>query len=123
MKSGWIIHRGTAIFYVDFSNRGQDLDALKGEIEAMSSVVEQQPENSVLGLVDIRNTILSKEATALIKGSAPWLGPHIRKAAVVFSKVSGFKRVILSAIARAGGREVVPFDDIEEAKDWLVGDK
>jgi hypothetical protein len=78
---------------------------------------------TLLGLVDIRNTILSKEATALIKGSAPWLGPHIRKAAVVFNKVSGFKRVILSAIARAGGREVVPFDDIEEAKDWLVGDK
>jgi hypothetical protein len=46
MKSGWITHRGTAIFYVDFSNRGQDLDALKGEIEAMSSIVEQQPENS-----------------------------------------------------------------------------
>jgi hypothetical protein len=123
MKSRWINHRGTQIFYVDFSDFQLNLAPLRAEVEAMSAIVLQQPPNSVLGLVDLRNTVLTMAVAVLITSHARQLGRHIGKAAVIVNKVTDSKRAILSSIARAGGQEVVLFDNLEEARDWLVDDK
>ncbi len=123
MKSRWINHRGAQIFYVDFSNFELDLTPLKTELEEMSLTVIEQPENSILGLVDLRNTVLSMAMARLIKGYAWRLGRHIRKAAVIVNRVTQPRRIILSSITRVGGREVVLFDNVEAAKEWLVDDK
>jgi hypothetical protein len=123
MKSRWIKHKGVEIFYVDFSNFLLDRDPFKVELEAVSLTVRQKPEATVLGLVDIRNTVLSMAMTVVIKGYARRMGRHIRKAAVIVNQVSVSKKNILSAIARVGGREVVLFESVEEAKDWLVDNR
>ncbi len=123
MKSRWINHKGVEIFYVDFSNFLLDSDPFKAELEAVSLTVSQKPDETVLGLVDIRNTVLSMAMTVIIKGYARRIGRHIRKAAVIVNKDTDFKRNILSAIARVGGREVVLFENAAEAKDWLVENK
>jgi hypothetical protein len=123
VKSRWIDYKGTRIFYVDFSNFRQNRDPLKAELEAMSSVVRQEPESSVLGLVDLRNTFLSTATTLLIQNYAWRLGRHIHNAAVIVDTVNYPKTVIVNSITRVGGKEVVLFDNVEEAKDWLVDDK
>lgn len=120
MKSRWINHKGVEIFYVDFSNFLLARDPFKAELDAVSKTVSQQPEKAVRGLVDIRNTALSMAMTVIIKGYARRIGRHIGKAAVIVDKKTESKRSILSGIARVGGREVVLFEDAEEAKNWLV---
>jgi hypothetical protein len=95
---------------------------LKAELEAVSSTLAQKSEESVIGLVDTRHTVLSMAMTVIIEGYARRIGRHIRKAAVMVDEVSPTKKNLLSAIARVGGRTVVLFDDAEAAKDWLVDD-
>jgi putative hemolysin len=120
MKSRWIEHAGKQIFYVDFSNFGVSRTSLEEEVQYVSSVVTQKPERSVLGLVDTRNTVITMAMSILIKGYARRLGRHILKAAVVVNSVNDAKKTVFSSIARAGRRDVVLFDNVEEAKEWLA---
>ena len=120
MQSRWIEHKGARILYVDFCNFGQDLDGLAVEIRAISVVVEQEPEDSVLGMADVRGTVLSREVASLLKESAPLIGRHIVKTAVVMDQITGFKKVIFDAIGRVSGQNTMLFDDVEEAQDWLA---
>lgn len=119
-RSYWIDYGGVSIFYVDFSDCGLNRASLQEELEAIMPIVTDQPENSILGLVDIRNTVLSVAITLLIQGYAWRLGRHIRSAAVIVHSVNESKKMILSSVARAGGREVVLFDSEEKAKEWLI---
>ena len=123
MKSKWIIHNETQIFNVDFSNLAQNRDALKAELEAITEVVMDQPKNSVLALVDIRNTALTAAMTLVIRRYAWRLGGYIYRAAVVDNSVSHFKMVVLNSVARVGGQEIVLFSNREKAKDWLIKSK
>jgi hypothetical protein len=120
MKSHWLDYGSVSIFYVDFSDFALNRSALQEELDAISPIVTNQPANSILGLVDLRKTVLSVAMTLLIQGYAWRLGRHIRKAAVVVDGVNESKKMILSSVARAGGREVILFDNVEEAKEWLA---
>ena len=85
-------------------------------------MVAQEPVGSVLMLVDMRQTDLSREAVAVIKDNGPLLSPHLRKGAVVM-RWTGFTKVILGSLSRLVGRSPKPFDNLEDAKDWLIGDE
>ncbi len=122
MKSRWIKHQGTLIFYIDFSNFGENFVPMRIEIEAVLSILENQPRESALCIADFRGTVVSRAVTALIKGSAPQIGPHVRKAAIILKSATGFKSLIVKSLARVGGRGAILFSDVEQAKDWLVGD-
>jgi len=123
MNSKWITHNKTQIFNVDFSNLGQNRDALNAELQAITDVVMNQPKNSVLALVDIRNTALTAAMTLTIRRYAWRLGSYIYRAAVIDNNVSYFKMVVLNSVARIGGQEIVLFSNMEKAKDWLVNSK
>lgn len=121
MKSKWISHRETQIFLADFSGFRSDVDGFRAEIEAAGDAIAQEPVGSVLMLVDIRHTDLSREVVAVIKDNGPRMSPHLRKGAVVM-RWTGFTKVILDSLARLVGRSPKPFDDMEDAKDWLTTD-
>jgi hypothetical protein len=119
MKSKWVSHQGHEIFYYNYTDFGQDAEGLKAEIEAAQSVIEQQPENSMLILVDIRGTVVSREVSALIKDNASHTKLYAKKVAVV--GVKGVVRVIADSIGRlTRGTPQTFFDTPEEAKDWLI---
>jgi hypothetical protein len=122
MRSRWIEHGGQRIFCVDLSDLGQDIAKVKVELEAVSDTMSQQPNDSVLGLVDLRNTTLSREVALLIKNAAPRTGSAIRRAAIVLERVTGIRRLILEGALRVARRDVTLFEDIEEAKEWLTRD-
>jgi hypothetical protein len=119
MRSKWISHQGHKIFYYNYTDFGQDTEGLKAEIKAAQSVTKQQPENSMLILVDIQGTVVSREAAALIKENAERTQPYAQKVAVV--GVKGVVRVIADSIGRlTRGTPQTFFDTLEEAKDWLI---
>jgi hypothetical protein len=122
MKSEWITHRGQAIFCYDYTGFGLDAEGLKAEVEAAQAIIEQQPENSMLILVDIQGTVVYREAAALIKENARRTRPYAQKVAVV--GVRGVVRVIADSIGRlTRGTPQAFFDDLDEAKNWLIGAK
>ena len=122
MKSQWISHRGTRVFLADFSGFRSDVEGFRAEVEAAEETVAQEPVGSVLMLVDMRQTDLSREAIAVIKDNGPLLSPHLRKGAVVM-RWTGFTKVILGSLSRLVGRSPKPFDNLEDAKDCLIGDE
>jgi hypothetical protein len=121
MKSKWINHRGTQVFLADFSGFRSDVGGFRAEVEAAGDAIAQEPVGSVLMLVDLRQTDLSREVVAVIKDCGPRMSPHLRKGAVVM-RWTGFTKVILESLTRLVGRSPKPFDDLEDAKDWLITD-
>ena len=118
MKSKWIEHKGKKIFYLDFSGFGYDVSALEAEMKEANPIVCAQPENSTLVITDVRGTVASKEAMPLYKAVAAKTKPYARKSAVV--GITGYRKVLLQAVAIFSGRSFGSFTDLDEAKDWVV---
>ena len=118
MKSKWIEHKGKRIFYADFANFGYDVDALEAEMKEVDALLCTLPKNSVLTITDVRGTVASKEAVQLFKASAAETQPYELKAAVV--GVTGYRKVLLDAVSLFSGQSFGAFNDLEEAKDWVV---
>jgi len=119
MQSEWITHKGKRIFYSNLSGFHTDVTALGAEIDESDTVICQQPENSILVLVDVRGSVGSTEVVQLFKDSSIRTKKYVRKTAVI--GISGFRKVLLDAITRFSGRNATTFDDLDAAKDWLAG--
>jgi hypothetical protein len=120
MKSKWITHKGEQILFVDLSSFGRHLDAFREELMEVEAVAYQQPEESLLVLTDIQDTVVSSEVMNFAKESSARTAKYIRKEAII--GVSGIRQVLLDAVSRFSGRQFAAFDDIEAAKDWLASD-
>lgn len=121
MRSKWLTHKGKQIFYCDYSGLKADVAALQAEAEAVGVELMRQPQGSVLELVDVRDSVGSREAVSFLKGSAARTNSYVRKTAVV--GVEGIVKVLAQAVSRVSGRGLTLFSDTEAAKDWLVADK
>lgn len=105
--------------YCDFSNFKSDVNALRAEVEAVDRDIVKEPADSVLLLIDLRNTVASGAAVDLFKESAKLTASQVKKQAVI--GVSGFKRFLADVVARFSGRGMRLFDTEADAMDWLVG--
>jgi hypothetical protein len=118
MKSGWKEHKGKRYFFCDYSGFGLDFQSLKTEVNAVDDFISQEPENSVITLIDFRNTVGSVEAVDLFKQGASRTRKNIRKNAIL--GISGVRTILLDAVTRLTGQVAQTFEDEEKAKDWLV---
>ncbi len=118
MKSKWVTHKEKRIFHFDLSGFGGDNYGLIAECDEADAVIMAEPEDSVLILNDVRGTYGSVEAVKYLQVSAERSSPYIARAAVV--GITGLKSILLQAVNRFSKHPIVPFDDVEKAKDWLV---
>ena len=118
MKSKWTSHQGRKIYFADYSNFAGQYDRLKAEIDHVTACILREPQNSVMLLVDVRETPGTPENVELLKTSAVACKPHVPKTAVV--GVTGYRRMIMRTISKLSGMPLMAFDTLEEAKDWLV---
>lgn len=122
MKSSWIEYQGTKILYINLANLGDDIPAFDLEItdtiKELGPAMFQQPENSVLVLVDVRNTSLSQQANKLLSERIVETKKYVAKTAVV--GMTGVRRFFLDYFARLSGSDTEAFDEPEAAKRWLV---
>jgi hypothetical protein len=119
MKSSWRTHDGVRYFYADYSNFGRDIDALREEVNAADSVIEQSLNESALVLVDIRNTVTSTHVVSIFKESTARTKGHVHKTAVV--GVTGVQKVLVAAVARFSRETLHLFKSPGEAAAWLAG--
>lgn len=118
MKSTWITHKEKKIFYADYSDFEKDFKRLKAEVDYANAIMLMEPKDSLLLLVNVNGTVGTSEVTFYLKDAALKVKKHVRKAAVI--GVSGVRLALLRSVTYLSGMDVVPFDDIEKAKDWLV---
>lgn len=118
MRSNWIEHKGKKIFYQDFSGQFDNSAAVRAELEAVRKVVVSEPKDSVLVLSDFRDTAVGSDLLASMNAASNATKDRVHKTAVL--GVSGMKRKLGDLLTTLTGQPLKYFDDIEEAKDWLV---
>lgn len=118
MKTQWITYKGQKILMADYSGCGLDTQAAKTEMDIAIKLAQQEPLNSVLTLTDVSGTKGSPEMFALMQETAAKIGPHAKKRALV--GVSRIQMTFLNLINKASAKPLVVFDNLENAKNWLV---
>lgn len=118
-KTGFIIHNGKEIFYVDYTDVN-DAEALRERIARAESVLLGSGKNGLLELIDVTGSYAEPESLELLKESAKITTPHVSRSAIV--GVSGVKKILLDFVNRFSGMRIEPKPTLEEAKDWLVRD-
>ena len=117
MANRWEEYKGKRIFYMDFAFK-KYAEALQAIAEARP-IIDKQPPNSVLGLVDVRESPFNREVAQALKDFANANKPYMKTSAVV--GVDGIKMVIFNAVLKFTGRKnLVLKSTVEEAKDWLA---
>lgn len=114
----FITHRGREILFMDYSDL-QDPAEIIQHIERAKEMVAQQPENSVLGLVYVRDANTTSEVKDAMSQAAVHNKPYIIASAVV--GMSAMQRLVYEAVRLFSKRENFhTFDDLAPAKDWLL---
>ncbi|MBI4928795.1 MAG: hypothetical protein HY835_13585 [Anaerolineae bacterium] len=121
MKTQWITNKGKKILLLDFSNCGHDINSVKPEMAHALQLIKSEPPNSVLTLTDVRGTRGSPEMFTLMRETSSKITPFAKKRAVV--GITGAQQTFLNIINQfSSGKKIVQFDDIQEARDWLVNE-
>jgi hypothetical protein len=118
MRSQWIEHNGKKIFYQDFSKLFYNSAAVKAELSEVQEVVKAQPKGSVLILTDLRDTNVGSDLLPAMNAASTATKDYVRKTAVL--GVSGMKRKLADLLTSLTGQPLKYFDDIENAKKWLI---
>jgi hypothetical protein len=116
-RTRFIDHRGSQILYYDFAGV-EDVDEGLRIVQAAVPRILGQPPSSVRTLVNVKDSTFDARIARAVQHLASHNKPFVLASAVV--GLSGLQRVILSAVMRVTGRQFATFDDIDEAKDWLV---
>jgi predicted transcriptional regulator len=125
MKSHWAVYEEKRILYIDLSNLRGDVHKFDAELtETVATIgqkIYEQPLNSVLVLVDLRNTDLTQKANALLTERIKDTKKYVLRTAVV--GLTGIRKVFLDYFAMLASSETGSFEEHESAMEWLVQTK
>ena len=112
----FITHQEKEILFLDFSN-SQAHEIIK-IIEDAKRVISAKPQNSLLTLTDVTNARFDEAVNSGMKEFTAHNRPYVKAAAVV--GITGLKKIIFGAVMAFSKRNLASFDDVEQAKHWLV---
>lgn len=119
-RGSFIVHNDKEIYFIDYTNLKQEeefLEAIKST-NAFREKVKASGKKDLLMLVDVTNSYVYGQVFSEIKRSAKLTQDITRRTAVV--GVTGVKKTLLDMMNAFTTLNVKPFDNIEEAKNWLV---
>ena len=112
----FIKHEEKDILFLDFSNTRTE-EVLK-IIEDAKRVISTKPMNSLLTLTDVTNACFNDEVGDGMKQFSAHNKPYVKAVAVV--GITGLRKIIFGAVVAFSKRNIESFDDVEQAKRWLV---
>jgi hypothetical protein len=115
-RINFIIHKWRQILLLDISHCSSD-EVIKTIDEAIG-VIRSQPESSLLILTDVKDAGYDLEVIEKLKEFTGGNKPYVRASAVV--GLDGLQKVVYNAVTLFSKRTLPVFDDIENAKDWLI---
>lgn len=122
MPVTWIEYKEKKLLFIDASNLMSDSRALRTELETLVAMLEKEPKNSVFALADLRKTHLNNNALLALMSNAPMAAPYFRRSAMVIEH-NNARRMVLDSLGRFIGHLPKRFEDLDEAKEWLVSDE
>ena len=111
-----IVHNGKQIIFLDFS--GCNVEDFPTIINEAEKLIRAEPLNSVLTLTDVTDAKYNLEVTEALIEFVKGNKPFVKAGGVV--GLDTIKKVIYNSVMHFSGRNLLAFDDIEKAKDWLV---
>ena len=115
-----IEHRGQPILLLDYSDVVDTPEALR-YIEETKGIIAQYPENSLLTLTYVRGSRYTAPVIDAMKDLVAHNKPYVRAAALV--GMNTLHRIIYRAVVAFSRRRIEVFENLDDAKDWLVEQK
>lgn len=118
MKSSWETYKGKKIFYARYDH--MTVEEVRTEVNAIKKYIIQNMDKSTLVLVDATGTLISPEVLTLFKEIASMAGVNQPASKTAILGMTGPRKVFLEIVSKFSKVKVVPFDHIQQAKDWLI---
>lgn len=112
----FIKHQWRQILLLDFSDSSVD-ESMKTMNEA-KKVIRSQPKSSMLILTDVTGARYNMEVVEKLKEFTNENTPYVKASAVV--GLDGLKKIVYNAVVMFSKRKLSVFDNIQQAKDWLI---
>ena len=116
-RTRMIEHRGQPILLLDYSDVLDTPEALR-LIEETKGIIAQYPQNSLLTLTYVRGSRYTAPVIEAMKDLVAHNKPYVRAAALV--GMNTLHRIIYRAVVAFSRRNIQVFENLEDAKDWLV---
>jgi hypothetical protein len=113
----FVEHHGTKILFLDFGGISRPDEAL-GTISHAEDLIAMQAEGSVRTLTYVAGAHFNLDVAKAMLRLARHDKPYVEAAALVGA--AGMQEVLKFFVEKMSGRTFRSFDEIEEAKDWLV---
>ncbi len=118
----WITHKGSKILFTDYTNMSGE--ELVQAVAFVDTKVYSQYRNlrpgTVLAMADVSGSVASKKAISALKQSVRMWTPLYKRQAVY--GLQPLHYIFLQAINKFARGSVTPFNNREEALEWLVED-
>jgi hypothetical protein len=119
IRATWVSRKERSIWCCDFSDFGNDREALQTEIDASLAVIRLQSDNSLLVAVDLCRAEMNPEIAAFFAAYAGGEHNPIHKMAVL--GVSDLQQIWYRLAKKVSWpKNARFFSEWERAKDWLV---
>jgi hypothetical protein len=113
----FIEHKGKKILHIDLSDC--DVGTALQIIEESRKIMSQQAEGSVLSLTNINNdNAFLPDLFRAMKEFVLHNKPYVKAAAIIAHE--DIHKFFIDTMASLTGRQFSIFQDVEQAKDWLV---
>lgn len=109
-------YKGKKLLYINLSKCSSE-EVLE-VIANAKKIIQNEPEKSVYTLTDVTDSRFNPELTDAMKNYVAGNKPYVVAAAVV--GVTGMKQFIYNTIMKFSGRNIVAFNTIDQAKEWLA---
>ncbi|HEU4558275.1 MAG TPA: hypothetical protein VFS20_10510 [Longimicrobium sp.] len=119
-RTRFIDHRGRRLLMLDYTEMGTDLDQLRAEIVKSKEVIAGEPPASVLTLTDVRGSKITPGAVKAMQELVQFNAPYVRWSAVVVGLTGVYLTAFRAIQALSRRRNMKAFNDLTEAKEWLV---
>jgi len=115
----WIEHKGERILYTDYSNATPD--EILSTVNESVAVSFSQEKKSVLQIVNVSNAAYDLKSWQFLRQRAKETEPYTKASAVL--GVEGPKKHLLTVTKMVSKRNIKAFDNIDDAKEWLISQK
>ena len=116
MGAEWISHKGKKLLYINFGKLSpSEMAAL---VKKAAAMIVASGSSQNLTLTDVNDAFVNNEFLAVAKEQSKISLPLTKKSAIV--GVTGVKKILLQGVNAFTSKPRVPFDTIEQAKNWLV---
>ena len=116
----FITHQGKKILLIDYSNLTDETEILQ-MVEQREFVVDSQPRNSVLTVINVAGAKFTKEVLTRVKEANVYDRPFVRRAALV--GVGESQKAAVDAVSMFAKREWGMFETVDQALDWIVNEE